>query len=118
TIFSRDWSSDVCSSDLSGSLSLVVFFHALAGPAGAQLRVDPTLEPQHELADEEPRQTGERIVLGVGEQKVLSAEGVRGFSEGTRGVVDVRLTRAGDQFVLVGQKEGETTLLLIMHDGT
>lgn len=60
----------------------------------------------------------ERIVLEIGQQRVLSADGVRGYSEGTRGIVDVRLTRAGDQFVLVGQKEGETTLLLIMHDGT
>src|SRR5690606_11721650 len=52
------------------------------------------------------------------EQKVLSATGVRSYSEGKRGIVDVRLTQKGDQFVLVGQTEGETTLLLIMLDGS
>ncbi len=57
------------------------------------------------------------FVLQVAEQHVLSAEGVRSYSEGKRGIVDVRLTRAGDQFVLVGQRPGLTTLLLIMEDG-
>jgi pilus assembly protein CpaC len=60
----------------------------------------------------------EKVVLGVSEQEVLPADGVRSYSEGTRGVVDVRLTRAGDQFVLVGQKPGVTSLLFIMLDGS
>lgn len=59
----------------------------------------------------------ERIVLNVGEQSVLPAEGVSSYSEGTRGVVDVRLTRDGSHFVLVGQEPGTTTLLFIMMDG-
>jgi pilus assembly protein CpaC len=55
--------------------------------------------------------------LEVGQQKVLGAEGVRSFSEGKRGIIDVRLTKDNQRFVLVGQRAGETTLLLIMHDG-
>ncbi len=58
------------------------------------------------------------LVLNVAEQHVISAEGVRSYSEGKRGIVDVRLTRAADQFVLVGQKPGRTTLLFIMEDGS
>ncbi len=59
----------------------------------------------------------ENFRLRIGEQHVLSAEGVRSYSEGTRGIVDVRLTQKGDQFVLVGQEAGTTTLLFIMLDG-
>ncbi len=60
----------------------------------------------------------EHIALRLAEQTVLSAKGVRSYSEGTTGVVDVRLTRTGDQFVLVGQQVGVTTLLLMMSDGS
>lgn len=57
------------------------------------------------------------IELEVGQQHVLPSDGVRSYSEGTRGIIDVRLTRNGEQFVLVGEKPGETTLLFIMLDG-
>jgi len=57
------------------------------------------------------------ITLQVGEQKVLEAEGVRSYSEGLKGIVDIRLTRDNTQFVLVGQRAGTTTLLFIMFDG-
>lgn len=59
----------------------------------------------------------EHIEIQLTEQMVLSAEGVRSYSEGKRGIVDVRLTRSGDQFVLVGLRPGETSLLFIMEDG-
>lgn len=68
-------------------------------------------------ADDIPTEGNPTIALTVAQQHVMSAEGVRSYSEGTRGVVDVRLTRAGDQFVLVGQRPGSTTLLLIMENG-
>lgn len=67
------------------------------------------------------RDTGsgvEEVILEIGQQHVLSANGVRSYSEGTRGIVDVRLTRKGDQFVLVGLQSGVTTLLLMMLDGS
>lgn len=58
------------------------------------------------------------LQLEVGEQKVLSAELVRSYSEGKRGVVDVRLTRDGKRFVVVGVGPGTTTLLFLLNDGT
>ena len=58
------------------------------------------------------------ITVEVGEQTSISAEGVRSYSEGTRGIVDVRLTEAQDRFILVGVQPGRTSLLLIMRDGS
>ncbi|NRA36260.1 MAG: pilus assembly protein N-terminal domain-containing protein [Polyangiaceae bacterium] len=58
----------------------------------------------------------ERLNLEVGEQRVLPSEGVQSYSEGVRGVVDVRLTRDAKQFVIVAQRPGQTSLLLIMID--
>jgi pilus assembly protein CpaC len=55
-----------------------------------------------------------QLALEVGEQKVISSDGVRSYSEGTPGIVDVRLTKDASQFVLVGQRPGTTTLLFIM----
>jgi len=60
----------------------------------------------------------ESLRLLVGEQKVLDSEGVRSFSEGVKGIVDVRLTKDNDKFVIVGLKEGRTTVLFIMLDGS
>jgi pilus assembly protein CpaC len=63
------------------------------------------------------RQT-EELNLSVGENRTLSAASVRSFSEGAKGVADVRLTPDSSQFVIVGQKPGSTTLLLIRKDGS
>jgi len=60
----------------------------------------------------------DRMELTVGEQKVVDAEGVRSFSEGTKGVIDIRLTKDNDRFVIVGVRPGNTTLLFIMMDGS
>jgi hypothetical protein len=38
--------------------------------------------------------------------------------EGVPGIADVKLSTDGNQFVVVGQKPGTTTLLLIKKDGT
>jgi len=57
------------------------------------------------------------LTLEVGEQKVISSDGVRSYSEGTPGIVAVRLTEDASQFVLVGQRPGITTLLFIMMNG-
>ena len=51
----------------------------------AQATQATTAETQHE-----------GLRLQVGEQKVLDSEGVRSFSEGVKGVVDVRLTKDND----------------------
>src|SRR6478735_1794660 len=81
---------------------------------GAQQVPVPRAAPVLEARDMTEEQ---EMSLKVSEQQVLGAQGVRSYSEGTRGIVDVRLTRAGDQFVLVGQKPGKTSLLLIMETG-
>lgn len=60
---------------------------------------------------------GQQLVLSVGEQRVLSSAGVGSYSEGARGIIDVRLTKDGLSFVIVGERPGATTLLFIMLDG-
>lgn len=65
-------------------------------------------------ASEDVRQ----IVLRVGEQRSVSASGVRSYSEGAPGVADIRVTRDQSRFVIVGKREGKTSLLLIRTDGS
>jgi len=58
------------------------------------------------------------IVLRVGEQKSLSAKGVKSYSEGAPGIADIRVTRDQSRFVIVGRSVGTGSLLLIQRDGT
>ncbi len=58
------------------------------------------------------------LTVEVGEQTSISAAGVRSYSEGVRGIVDVRLTDDQSRFIVVGQRPGRTSLLLIMRDGS
>lgn len=101
-----------------------LFLCAAASPALAQGplgRSSPELDPASEpaVAAVTENEDGELILeLGIGEQKVLSALGVKSFSEGAKGVMDIRLTRNAEQFVLVGLKPGTTTLLFLMLDGS
>jgi pilus assembly protein CpaC len=60
---------------------------------------------------------GRAIVLRVGEQRSLSARGIRSYSEGVPGLADIRVTRDQSRFVIVGKQEGTTSLLLIEDDG-
>jgi pilus assembly protein CpaC len=60
----------------------------------------------------------EDMGLAVGETKTIPAQGVKNYSIGVEGIVDVRLTPAGDQFVIVGKKPGSTTVLLLKNDGS
>jgi pilus assembly protein CpaC len=55
--------------------------------------------------------------LSVGENRAISAASVKSYSEGNEGVVEVRLTPEGSDFVIVGKKPGQATLLLIMRNG-
>lgn len=59
----------------------------------------------------------DEVNLAVGETKTLSAVGVKEYSEGVKGVVDVVPTPDGRTFVLTGKKPGTTTLLMIRTDG-
>lgn len=60
----------------------------------------------------------EDIALQIGEQRVLPSDNVRSYSEGNKGVVDVRLTKDASEFVVVAQSPGVTTLLFLMMDGS
>lgn len=57
------------------------------------------------------------MTLMVGEQRVLSSDDVKSYSEGTPGVIDVRLTQDARRFVVVGVRPGRTTLLFLLTDG-
>ena len=59
----------------------------------------------------------QELTLAVGENRTLSAADVKSFSEGAPGVAEVKIAPGGGQFVVVGQKPGTTTLLLIKRDG-
>jgi len=56
--------------------------------------------------------------LQLGEQRVIPSDNVRSYSEGNKGIVDVRLTKDASQFIVVALKAGTTTLLFIMMDGS
>jgi pilus assembly protein CpaC len=60
----------------------------------------------------------EELELAVGEQKVLPTDNVRSYSEAKKGIVDVRLTQDGSQFIVVALASGTTTVLLLMTDGS
>jgi Flp pilus assembly secretin CpaC len=62
------------------------------------------------------RDTSRTLVLRVGEQKSLPAKGIKSYSEGAPGIADIRVTRDQTRFVIVGKKEGLTSLLLITGD--
>jgi Flp pilus assembly secretin CpaC len=73
------------------------------------------------VASAQPRQRGNEdaehnLSVGVGDQNTISGEGVARYSEGLPGIADIRLTDNGD-FVIVGLREGQTSLLLIYLDG-
>ncbi|MEZ4406756.1 MAG: type II and III secretion system protein [Polyangiales bacterium] len=64
------------------------------------------------------RPGGRDLSLAVGEQILVPSEGIRAFSEGTPGIVEVRQPADGRNLVVVGQRAGSTTLLLIRTSGT
>jgi pilus assembly protein CpaC len=68
-------------------------------------------------ADDTPTEREEELNLSVGENRTLPAGDVKSYSEGAQGIVQVKLTPDSNQFVLVGQRPGSTTLLLIKKDG-
>ncbi|MGH7284477.1 MAG: pilus assembly protein N-terminal domain-containing protein, partial [Polyangiaceae bacterium] len=61
---------------------------------------------------------GDEIQIAIGESKTLSAKNIKNYSDSNPGIADIRLTPAGDQFIISGKKPGQTTLLLINDDGS
>ncbi|MBI5532189.1 MAG: pilus assembly protein N-terminal domain-containing protein [Deltaproteobacteria bacterium] len=60
----------------------------------------------------------QELNMAIGENKTIKATDVKNYSEGIPGIADVKLSTDGNQFVIVGQKPGSTTLLLIKKDGS
>jgi pilus assembly protein CpaC len=60
----------------------------------------------------------ETLKLALGGQLTLPTDNVRSYSEGVRGVIDVRMTKDASEFIIVALARGATTLLLIMMDGS
>jgi pilus assembly protein CpaC len=60
----------------------------------------------------------EDISIAIGETRTISAKDVKSYSDSGQGIIDVRLTPDGGQFVIVGKKAGSSTLLLIKNDGS
>jgi pilus assembly protein CpaC len=77
--------------------------------------------PPHKPAEDSPSlaidQTQE-MTLAIGENKTIQSGDVKSYSEGAPGIADVKVTPDGAQFIVVGQKPGATTLLLIKKDGS
>src|ERR1700761_1465197 len=70
------------------------------------------------VAQAEAAGSNEELSLAVGENRTISALDVKNYSEGAPGIAEVKVTPGGNQFVIVGQKPGTTTLLLIKKDGS
>jgi pilus assembly protein CpaC len=63
-------------------------------------------------------EASEDVNIPVGGNKTYPAADVKNYSEGVPGIADVKLSSDATQFVIVGQKPGSTTLLLLKKDGT
>lgn len=61
---------------------------------------------------------GNEISLAVNEQYIIPAQGIRSYSEGAPGIVDVRVPSDGSRIILVGMRAGSTSLLVIRSDGS
>jgi pilus assembly protein CpaC len=61
---------------------------------------------------------GSEITLAIGEQYTMPAGSIRSYSLASEGVVDVRVPSSGDRLLIVGQRAGNTSLLVIRSDGT
>ncbi len=57
--------------------------------------------------------TPDEVSLVVGGQKVLNAAGVQSFSEGTPGIVQIKVPDDGKRLIITAIRPGSTTLLLI-----
>jgi len=84
----------------------------------ARLLMVPALWLACAVAYALPPAHSEELSLAVGENRTIPAVDVKSYSEGAPGVADVKVTPGGNQFVIVGQKPGSTTLLTIRRDGT
>ena len=100
---------------MSSSLSGGLFFLALrVGVASAGLLAVASSSVPASAQQMQRRD----LELQIGEQTSLPADGVRSYSEGVAGIADIRVSRETGQFIVLGQRAGQTSLLLIMEDGS
>lgn len=91
----------------------------LVATAAAPVLAQPRGKAPAPAVPSAPRsETTEELNLQVGANKTYPASDVKNYSEGVPGVAEVRLSSDQSQFVVVGQKPGTTTLLLIKKDGS
>lgn len=86
-------------------------FLLLPGGAAAQ-------RPKPTPPDAGAESPSEEINVAVGETYTLPARNVRNWTEGVPGVVEVKVTSDGAQFLVAGRRPGTTTLLLLRDDGS
>ena len=85
---------------------------ALLAPAAA------SAAPPQDRSSTNSAEAADEIALAIGETRTVSAKDVRNYSEGSPGIIDVKLTSDNSQFVIAGRKPGSTTMLLIKNDGS
>jgi pilus assembly protein CpaC len=95
---------------------MVVFASALTPGARAQ-RVKTSAPALPDAATTAIERANDQINIAVGETSTLSARGVRNWSEGVPGVVDVKPTGDGEKLLVSGRRPGSTTILLIRENG-
>lgn len=101
------------------AVALIAALVAWAPSASAQRGHQPPPPlPPDDNAPQVHRQESREMTIAVGENRTIPASDVRNYSEGTPGIIDVKLTSDSSQFVVVGLKAGSTSLLLIKKDGT
>lgn len=91
-------------------MAVAAFSSLLVPRVVAQRRARPA-------PDTRPIAETRELSLAVGENRTLSARGVKSYSLGAAGVAEVRLTPDGQQFVVVAKSPGSTTLLGLYDDG-
>lgn len=75
------------------------------------------LLPEAAAAQGRTRADTETLQMEVGDQVTIPGANVASYSEGTEGVVSVRYDERSSNFVIVAQRSGSTSLLLIYNDG-
>jgi pilus assembly protein CpaC len=92
---------------------------AWAPPALAQRGrpAPPPPPPNDDVSQPIKKQDTHELTIAVGETRTIPASEVKNYSEGTPGIIEVKLTSDSSQFVVVGLKPGSTSLLLIRKDG-
>ncbi|MBL8600842.1 MAG: pilus assembly protein N-terminal domain-containing protein [Myxococcales bacterium] len=93
------------------SATLLSLCLATAALAGAWVSYSPEAQAQP------ARPSGRDLSLAVGEQLLVPAEGISSYSVANEGIVDVRVPSDRRNLVVVGQRAGTTSLLLLRSGG-